>query len=85
MIESLVCVRQAGNSDCGWIDHINLSCFCSEYPLRGPGGERFGVSFPAMSDTYDQDMKQKAHSTWKQMGEQRVTGRHLRDGSGTQF
>ena len=67
------------------LDHINLSCFRSENPLRGPSGDRFGVSFPAMSDSYDQDMKQKAHSTWKQMGEQRVTGRHLRDGSGPQF
>ena len=24
-----------------------------------------------MSDAYDRDMRQKAHSTWKQMGEQR--------------
>ncbi|XP_061041639.1 purine nucleoside phosphorylase-like [Eubalaena glacialis] len=52
-------------------DHINLPGFCGENPLRGPNDERFGVRFPAMSDAYDRDMRQKAHSTWKQMGEQR--------------
>ncbi|TKC52930.1 hypothetical protein EI555_009106, partial [Monodon monoceros] len=84
-VDTLVVISASGElnskSEVGGIrlilDHINLSCFCSENPLRGPSGERFGVSFPAMSDTYDQDMKQKAHSTWKQMEEQRVTGRHL--------
>lgn len=30
-----------------------------------------------MSDAYDRDMRQKAHSTWKQMGEQR----ELREGT----
>uniref|UniRef100_A0A8D1DRJ6 Purine nucleoside phosphorylase n=1 Tax=Sus scrofa TaxID=9823 RepID=A0A8D1DRJ6_PIG len=52
-------------------DHINLPGFCGENPLRGPNDERFGVRFPAMSDAYDRDMRQKAHSTWKEMGEQR--------------
>ena len=30
-----------------------------------------------MSDAYDRDLRQKAHSTWKQMGEQR----ELQEGS----
>eukprot|EP00069_Balaena_mysticetus_P021991 bmy_14072T0 len=42
-------------------DHINLPGFCGENPLRGPNDERFGVRFPAMSDAYDRDMRQKAH------------------------
>ncbi|CAK6432440.1 unnamed protein product [Pipistrellus nathusii] len=52
-------------------DHINLPGFCGGNPLIGPNEERFGVRFPAMSDAYDREMRQKAHSTWKQMGEQR--------------
>lgn len=32
---------------------------------------RFGVRFPAMSDAYDRNMRQKALNAWKQMGEQR--------------
>ncbi|KAI5189503.1 purine nucleoside phosphorylase [Manis pentadactyla] len=52
-------------------DHINLPGFCGQNPLRGPNDERFGVRFPAMSDAYDLDMRQKAHTIWKQMGEQR--------------
>lgn len=52
-------------------DHINLPGFCGENPLIGPHDERCGVRFPAMSDAYDREMRQKAHSTWKQMGEQR--------------
>ncbi|XP_058397048.1 purine nucleoside phosphorylase-like [Diceros bicornis minor] len=52
-------------------DHINLPGFSGQNPLRGPNDERFGVRFPAMSDAYDRDMRQKAHVVWKQMGEQR--------------
>ncbi|XP_070653285.1 purine nucleoside phosphorylase-like [Bos indicus] len=52
-------------------DHINLPGLSGENPLRGPNEERFGVRFPAMSDAYDRDMRQKVHSIWKQMGEQR--------------
>ncbi|KAM8935030.1 purine nucleoside phosphorylase [Lycaon pictus] len=52
-------------------DHINLPGFSGWNPLQGPNDERFGVRFLAMSDAYDRDMRQKAHSTWKQMGEQR--------------
>ncbi|ELV13305.1 Purine nucleoside phosphorylase [Tupaia chinensis] len=52
-------------------DHINLPGFSGQNPLKGPNDERFGVRFPAMSDAYDRSMRQKAHSTWKQMGEQR--------------
>ncbi|KAL1772241.1 purine nucleoside phosphorylase [Sigmodon hispidus] len=52
-------------------DHINLPGFSGQNPLRGPNDERFGVRFPVMSDAYDRDMRQKALSTWKQMGEQR--------------
>uniref|UniRef100_A0A8I5Y9C1 Purine nucleoside phosphorylase n=1 Tax=Rattus norvegicus TaxID=10116 RepID=A0A8I5Y9C1_RAT len=52
-------------------DHINLPGFCGQNPLRGPNDERFGVRFPAMSDAYDRDMRQKAFNAWKQMGEQR--------------
>lgn len=52
-------------------DHINLPGLCGENPLVGLNEERFGIRFPAMSDAYDREMRQKAHSTWKQMGEQR--------------
>lgn len=52
-------------------DHINLPGFCGQNPLRGPNDERFGVRFPAMSDAYDRNMRQKAFTAWKQMGEQR--------------
>lgn len=78
-VETLVVTNAAGglnpNFEVGDImlirDHINLPGFSGENPLRGPNEERFGVRFPAMSDAYDRDMRQKAHSTWKQMGEQR--------------
>ncbi|XP_062946092.1 purine nucleoside phosphorylase isoform X1 [Cynocephalus volans] len=52
-------------------DHINLPGFCGQNPLKGPNDERFGVRFPAMSDAYDRNMRQKAVSAWKQMGQQR--------------
>nr|XP_001502658.3 purine nucleoside phosphorylase isoform X1 [Equus caballus] len=52
-------------------DHINLPGFSGQDPLIGPNDERFGVRFPAMSDAYDRDMRQKAHIAWKQMGEER--------------
>ncbi|KAM5239455.1 purine nucleoside phosphorylase [Hipposideros larvatus] len=52
-------------------DHINLPGFGGENALIGPNDERFGVRFPAMSDAYDREMRQKAHCVWKQMGEQR--------------
>ncbi|XP_076983434.1 purine nucleoside phosphorylase [Tamandua tetradactyla] len=52
-------------------DHINMPGFCGQNPLRGPNDERFGHRFPAMSDAYDRNLMQKAHSAWKQMGEQR--------------
>lgn len=52
-------------------DHINLPGFSGQNPLRGPNEERFGVRFPAMSDAYDRNMRQKALTAWKQMGEQR--------------
>lgn len=52
-------------------DHINLPGFSGQNPLIGPNDERFGVRFPAMSDAYDRDMRQKAHIAWKQMGEKR--------------
>ncbi|XP_004781510.1 purine nucleoside phosphorylase [Mustela putorius furo] len=52
-------------------DHINLPGFSGVNPLMGPNDERFGLRFPAMSNAYDRDMRQKAHSAWKQMGEQR--------------
>ncbi|PNI22258.1 PNP isoform 6, partial [Pan troglodytes] len=49
-------------------DHINLPGFSGQNPLRGPNDERFGDRFPAMSDAYDRTMRQRALSTWKQMG-----------------
>ncbi|KAK2121106.1 hypothetical protein P7K49_002492 [Saguinus oedipus] len=52
-------------------DHINLPGFSGQNPLREPNDERFGVRFPAMSDAYDQTMRQRALSTWRQMGEKR--------------
>lgn len=78
-VETLVVTNAAGglnpNFEVGDImlirDHINLPGFCGQNPLRGPNDERFGVRFPAMSDAYDRDMRQKAFSAWKQMGEQR--------------
>ena len=78
-VETLVVTNAAGglnpNFEVGDImlirDHINLPGFSGENPLRGPNEERFGVRFPATSDAYNRDMRQKAHSTWKQMGEQR--------------
>ncbi|GAB5572659.1 purine nucleoside phosphorylase [Prionailurus iriomotensis] len=78
-VDTLVVTNAAGglnpNFEVGDImlirDHINLPGFCGLNPLRGPNEDRFGVRFPAMSDAYDRDMRQKAHSVWKQMGEQR--------------
>ncbi|XP_037691439.1 purine nucleoside phosphorylase-like [Choloepus didactylus] len=52
-------------------DHINMLGFSGQNPLRGPNDERFGPRFPAMSDAYDHNLRQKAHWAWKQMGEQR--------------
>uniref|UniRef100_G3SSZ8 Purine nucleoside phosphorylase n=1 Tax=Loxodonta africana TaxID=9785 RepID=G3SSZ8_LOXAF len=52
-------------------DHINMPGFSGQNPLRGPNEERFGVRFPPMSDAYDRHLRQMAHVTWKQMGEQR--------------
>ncbi|XP_003474583.1 purine nucleoside phosphorylase [Cavia porcellus] len=52
-------------------DHINLPGFSGQNPLKGPNDERFGDRFPAMSDAYDRNMRQKAFSVWKEMGEKR--------------
>ncbi|KAF7469741.1 Hypothetical predicted protein [Marmota monax] len=52
-------------------DHINLPGLGGQNPLKGPNDERFGVRFPAMSDAYDRNMREKALSTWKLMGENR--------------
>ncbi|XP_037687340.1 purine nucleoside phosphorylase-like [Choloepus didactylus] len=52
-------------------DHINMLGFSGQSPLRGPSDERFGPRFPAVSDAYDRNLRQKAHWAWKQMGEQR--------------
>ncbi|XP_014635848.1 PREDICTED: LOW QUALITY PROTEIN: purine nucleoside phosphorylase-like [Ceratotherium simum simum] len=81
MRQTLVCSNN-GQTDCRVLadkypdimlirDHINLPGFSGQNPLRGPNDERFGVRFPAMSDAYDRDMREKAHVVWKQMGEQR--------------
>ncbi|GAB1298832.1 Purine nucleoside phosphorylase [Apodemus speciosus] len=78
-VDTLVVTNAAGglnpNFEVGDImlirDHINLPGFCGQNPLRGPNDERFGVRFPAMSDAYDREMRQKALSAWRQMGEQR--------------
>lgn len=52
-------------------DHINIPGFFGLSPLRRPGDKSFGVCFPVMTDAYNRDMRQKAHSAWKQMGEWR--------------
>lgn len=78
-VDTLVVTNAAGglnpNFEVGDImlirDHINLPGFSGQNPLRGPNDERFGVRFPAMSDAYDREMRQKAFNAWKQMGEQR--------------
>ncbi|KAF3822734.1 hypothetical protein GH733_008108, partial [Mirounga leonina] len=51
--------------------HVSLLGFSGLDPLRGSDVERFGVRVPAMSNASDRDMRQKARSAWKQMGEQR--------------
>ena len=64
--------------------HINLPGFCGSSPLRRPNDDRFGTCFPVMSEAYDQDVRQKAHSAWKQMGggAEKASARHVCDGGG---
>ncbi|XP_072479219.1 purine nucleoside phosphorylase isoform X1 [Notamacropus eugenii] len=52
-------------------DHINLAGLSGQNPLRGPNDDRFGERFPPMSDAYDRILRQKAHSIWKQMEQER--------------
>ncbi|KAM5176552.1 purine nucleoside phosphorylase [Callospermophilus lateralis] len=78
-VDTLVVTNAAGglnpNFEVGDImlirDHINLPGLGGQNPLKGPNDERFGVRFPAMSDAYDRNMREKALSTWKLMGENR--------------
>jgi len=48
-------------------DHINLAGLVGAHPLRGPNANDFGVRFPALSDAYDLELRQKAHKVWKQL------------------
>jgi len=37
------------------------------HPLRGPNADDFGVRFPALSDAYDLELRQRVHKAWGQI------------------
>ncbi|XP_067308988.1 purine nucleoside phosphorylase 5b [Pseudorasbora parva] len=49
-------------------DHINIPGFAGNNPLVGPNDERFGTRFPCMSDVYDRDLQQLAHTVAEELG-----------------
>ncbi|XP_038597441.1 purine nucleoside phosphorylase-like [Tachyglossus aculeatus] len=52
-------------------DHINLPGFSGQNPLSGFNDSRFGERFPAMSNAYDRELRERAHKVWLQMKEKR--------------
>ncbi|XP_028934167.1 purine nucleoside phosphorylase isoform X2 [Ornithorhynchus anatinus] len=52
-------------------DHINLPGMSGQNPLCGFNDTRFGERFPAMSNAYDRELRDRAHQVWLQMGEKR--------------
>ncbi len=58
---------------------MNLAGLVGIHPLRGPNADDFGVRFPALSDTYDLELRRIAHQVWKKMAREQVS-RQLHEG-----
>uniref|UniRef100_A0A4W5R0Z6 Purine nucleoside phosphorylase n=1 Tax=Hucho hucho TaxID=62062 RepID=A0A4W5R0Z6_9TELE len=75
-VETLIITNAAGglnpNFKVGDImlikDHINMPGFAGQNPLCGHNDERFGFSFPCMSDAYDKDLCSLAKKTDEEQG-----------------
>ncbi|CAM5096115.1 unnamed protein product [Natator depressus] len=49
-------------------DHINMPGLAGTNPLSGPCDERFGPRFPAMSDSYDEQLRGLALAVGRELG-----------------
>ncbi|XP_067905915.1 purine nucleoside phosphorylase 6 [Heterodontus francisci] len=75
-VESLIVTNAAGGlnekfkvGDIMFInDHINMTGFAGQNPLRGRNEERFGWRFPCMSDAYDKTIRQMALDSALELG-----------------
>jgi len=75
-VETLIATNAAGglNSDyeVGDLmiirDHINLPGLCGANPLQGPNDDRFGPRFPAMSGSYDKELRDQAKKIAIELG-----------------
>ncbi|XP_018011640.1 purine nucleoside phosphorylase [Hyalella azteca] len=49
-------------------DHINMSGFAGDSPLRGRNDERFGPRFPSLNNAYDRDSRALFQAIAEEMG-----------------
>lgn len=61
-------------------DHLNLAGLSGFHPLRGPNAEDFGTRFPPLSNAYDIQLRQLAHSAWRELREDTPSERRLHEG-----
>ncbi|KAI9836676.1 MAG: hypothetical protein M1819_001312 [Sarea resinae] len=74
-VETLIVTNAAGGLDSAYAvgdivilnDHLNLAGLVGIHPLRGPNADDFGIRFPALSDAYDLELRQIAHTAWKKL------------------
>lgn len=61
-------------------DHLNLAGLSGFHPLRGPNAEDFGPRFPPLSDAYDIQLRQRAHTAWSELRTDAPSERRLHEG-----
>lgn len=73
-IQTLIVTNAAGGLNEGYgvgdimllSDHINIAGLAGMHPLRGPNPDEFGLRFLALSDAYDEELRQAVYRAAEQ-------------------